>query len=127
VFKRNTMKFGLQFGRIFRDLAFRFGIFENYAGAAIDFEVPFETPKFRWVTSLEAFDFRGWDRLHDRRPHLKWINKVFFMRNFYFAFGADDFISKHNANAFLGGGMRFGDDDLKYFFSSLGGFAKFGS
>lgn len=127
VFKRNTLKFGLQFGRIFRDIAFRFGIFEGYAGGAIDIEVPFETEKFRWVTSFEAFDFTGWDRLHDRRPHLKWINKVFFMRNLYFAFGADDFISRHNANAFFGGGIRFGDDDLKYFFSSLGGMTRFGN
>jgi hypothetical protein len=49
------------------------------------------------------------------------------MRNLYFAFGADDFISRHNANAFFGGGIRFGDDDLKYFFSSLGGMTRFGN
>jgi phospholipid/cholesterol/gamma-HCH transport system substrate-binding protein len=127
IFRRNTLKFGLQFGRIFSNIAFRFGIFESYAGAAIDVEIPFDTEKFRWVTSLEAFDFRGWNRYHDRRPHIKWINKVYFLRNLYFAFGADDFISKHNTNAFFGGGIRFGDDDLKYFFSGMGGMARMGN
>ena len=72
------------------------------------------TDGVRWITSLEAFDFRGRDRLNDERPHFKWINRLFFLRNIYFDFGADDFISKHNANAFMGMGVRFNDDDLKY-------------
>ena len=35
--------------------------------------------------------------------------------------GADDFISKKNANVFFGAGIRFGDDDVKYLIPSLGG------
>jgi len=121
--KRNTVRFGFQFGKIFNDIAFRFGLFEGSAGLGVDFDIPFRTDKFRWVTSLEIFDFKGQDRLHDTRPHLKWINKVFLMRNLYVTFGADDFISKHNVNAFFGAGLRFGDDDIKYFLPSLGGAA----
>jgi len=119
-FHRNSFRLGFQFGKIFGPLAFRFGLFEGSAGAAVDFDIPFPTDKFRWVTTFEAFDMSGWNHAADRRPHLKWINRVFLFRNIYMSFGADDFISKHNANAFAGIGIRFGDDDIKYFASALG-------
>ena len=31
---------------------------------------------FRWVTTLEAFDFYGRNRIDDHRLHLKWLNKI---------------------------------------------------
>jgi len=120
LFKRNTISVGLQFGKVFKNLACRLGLFENSAGIGIDFDIPFKTDKFRWVTSFELYDVAGWNRKDDRRPHLKWINKMYFMRNIYAVFGADDFVSKRNGNVFVGAGIRFGDDDVKYLFSSLG-------
>ncbi len=117
---RDTKKVGFQFGKSFTDTAFRFGLFDGTFGVGVDYDIPFGTDKLRWVTSFEAFDMRGRDRINDQRPHLKWINRVFFLRNFYFDFGADDFISRHNGNAFFGLGLRFGDDDIKYFISRLG-------
>ncbi len=119
-FQRNTIKLGLQFGKIFKDVAFRFGLFEGTAGVGVDVDIPFKSDKVRWVTTLELFDMRGWNRLNDRRPHVKWLNKMFVFRNLYLTFGADDFISKRNASAFFGAGLRFGDDDVKYFISNLG-------
>ncbi|MFT6765453.1 MAG: phospholipid/cholesterol/gamma-HCH transport system substrate-binding protein [Alteromonas naphthalenivorans] len=118
--ERDTFKYGFQFGKTFRELAFRFGLFENTFGLGVDYDLPFGNQNVRWVSSFEAFDFRGRDRLNDERPHLKWINRLFFLRNLYFDFGADDFISKHNSNMFMGAGIRFGDDDIKYFVSRLG-------
>lgn len=120
VFTRNTIKFGLQFGKVFKDIAVRFGLFEGTAGVACDVDFPFKTDKFRWVSSVQMFDLSGWNRKHDRRPHLKWLNSIYFMRNLYFAFGADDFASKRNANIFLGAGIRFGDDNAKLLLSSGG-------
>ena len=118
--RRDTFKFGLQLGKIFDNLAFRFGIMESSAGVGIDYEIPFDSENLRWVTTLEAFDMRGRDRINDNRPHLKWLNKVFVLNNIFFTFGADDFISRHNANGFFGIGIRFGDDDIKYLASSFG-------
>lgn len=120
--KRNAFKIDLQFGKIFNDIAFRLGLFEGTAGMATDIEIPFKTDKFRWVTSLELYDFTGQNRLvEDRRPHAKWINKMFILRNIYTTFGADDFVSKRNASVFFGAGIRFGDDDIKYLLSSISG------
>ena len=119
--KRNTLTFGMQFGKIFNDIALRFGLFEGSAGAGIDIDIPFRTDKLRWVTTFEMFDLTGQNRIDDRRPHLKWLNKMYVLRNIYFTFGADDFASKRNASGFVGGGIRFGDDDVKYLMSGLSG------
>lgn len=118
---RDKMKFGFQFGKIFNDLALRFGLFESTFGVGIDYEVPFGNDNFRWISTFEIFDFRGRARLKDRRPHLKWLNRLYFMRNLYMVFGADDFVSRRNATAFFGAGVRFCDDDFKYLLGQLGG------
>lgn len=115
--KLDRFTINAQFGKIFTDIAVRFGIFESTAGVAIDYDIPLKCERFRWVTSLEAWDFRGRMRIADNRAHLKWINNLFFTRNLYFCFGADDFISKNNKSAFFGFGIRFADDDLKYLLS----------
>lgn len=126
-FDRNAIKFGLQFGKIFGDIALRIGLIDGFAGLGADYEFPFKNDKFRWVTTFEGFDFRGFNRRgptkfhQDKRPHLKWLNRMYVMRNIYFTFGADDFVSKQNANVFVGLGMRFGDDDVKYVLGSLSG------
>lgn len=116
----DQLKFGLQVAKIYKDVALRAGLMESTFGLGVDFEIPFGNDDFRWITTLEAFDFRGRDRIDDNRPHFKWINRLFLYRTIYFAFGADDFISKHNANAFCGAGVRFCDDDLKYLISKIG-------
>lgn len=117
--KKNDILFGLQFGKRFDRVALRIGLMENTFGAGVDYYVPIGTDKFHWITSVDAFDFTGTQRIDDRRPHVKWLNRVFFLRNLYTTFGVDDACSKRNANPFVGGGLRFGDDDLKYFMSYL--------
>lgn len=118
-FERNTIKFGLQFGKIYKDIAFRLGLFEGTAGLGLDVDIPFDTDRFRWVSSFEMFDMRGFNRRNDKRPHLKWFNRMFVFDNIYIVFGADDFVSKRNATAFMGAGVRFGDEDVKYLFDNI--------
>ncbi len=117
--KQNDLLFGLQFGKRFDRLALRLGLMENTIGFGVDYYVPLETDYFHWITTLEAYDFNGVNRLHDKRPHVKWLNKVFFLKNLFTAFGVDDVCSKNSANPFIGGGLRFGDDDIKYIMGYL--------
>ena len=122
VVTRNSFRIDLQFGKVFNAIAFRLGLFEGSAGMAADIDIPFKTDKFRWVTSFEIYDFTGQNhRVDDRRPHVKWINKMYILRNIYTTFGADDIVSKRNSSIFFGAGIRFGDDDIKYFLSSIAG------
>lgn len=118
--KMDQFLWGFQIGKIYKDVALRAGIIENSGGFGIDVDIPFGTDNFRWVTSFEVFDMRGRNRFDDSRPHLKWLNRVFLFKNMYMAFGADDFVSRNNANAFFGGGIRFSDDDVKYIAGKVG-------
>jgi hypothetical protein len=124
---RDKGTFGVQVGKIFGDVALRAGMIDGFTGIGIDVDIPFRTDLFRWITTFELYDLSGRGRIGDRRPHLKWLNKIYVMRHLYVTFGADDFISKQNANGFYGVGLRFGDDDLKYLFGSFSGmFSGFG-
>ncbi|MFC1894348.1 MlaD family protein [Candidatus Dependentiae bacterium] len=120
---KNDILFGFQFGKRFNRLALRIGMFENTFGFACDYNIPMYTDKIHWITSLEAFDFRGTKRIDYRekfsRPYIRWINKVFFMKNLYTSFGVDDAIGRKQSGPFFGGGLRFNDDDLKYILSIL--------
>lgn len=117
--RKNDILFGFQFGKRFDRLALRVGLFENTFGVACDYYVPLKTSKIHWISSLEMFDMKGTNRINDKRPHVRWINKIFFMKNIYTAFGVSDAIGKNTSAPFWGGGIRFGDDDLKYLLSSL--------
>lgn len=117
--RKYAMLFGLQFGKRFDRLTLRMGLFENTFGMGLDYYVPLNTDKLHWITTLEAFDLRGVNRLNDHRPHVKWLNRTFFMKNLYTTFGVDDVFSKNDASPFFGGGLRFGDDDLKSLLSSF--------
>lgn len=120
--ERYPVAFGFQFGKIYKDIALRFGIFEGSFGIGADYYIPFSNDKIAWTMSLDVFDFKGVSRfdMQERRPHIKWMNRIFFLNNLYFVFGADDFVSQTNANAFWGIGIRFGDDDMKYILSKFG-------
>lgn len=115
----DMVSYNLQVGKQYEYLAFRGGLFESTFGVGVDFDLPLGSDYVRWITSLEAYDFRGRNRLNDDRMHLKWINRVFFANTLSFTFGADDFVSRTNKNAFFGIGIQFSDDDIKYFASKI--------
>lgn len=120
--RRLQYAYGLQVGMIYGNLSLRAGLFEGTFGAGADYYIPLQGGKLAWITTLEIFDMKGLQRLEinkQRRPHLKWLNKIFVCNNLYTTMGADDFIS-HNATMFWGFGVRFADDDLKYLISKVG-------
>ncbi|HSW75507.1 MAG TPA: MlaD family protein [Candidatus Saccharimonadales bacterium] len=118
---RSNYAYGFQFGKIYDNLALRVGLFEGAFGAGADFFIPVGTEKLSWITTVEIFDMHGLQRLQyadERRPHVKWLNRVFVLNNVYAAFGVDDFCSD-NASPFYGFGLRFADDDFKYLLSKI--------
>ncbi len=110
--KEDSFRLNLQLGTWFYPgFGVRAGIFEGTAGVGLDVHLPFE--RVHWLTTFEAFDFRGHNRFRlDRRPHLKWMNRLFFNSYLYLTFGADDFISRCNRTGFVGAGALFSTCDL---------------
>ncbi|MBP9764909.1 MCE family protein [Candidatus Babeliales bacterium] len=118
---RQMYAYGFQFGKIYNNFAMRIGLFEGTFGVGADYFIPITNKSLSWITSFEMFDFSGIQRLQlntERRPHLKWINRIFLFNNIYTTFGFDDFVSD-NASSFWGVGIRFADDDIKYLLSRV--------
>ncbi|MBT4594377.1 MCE family protein [bacterium] len=119
--RKDKFLIGFQFGKKFRQFTFRVGLFDNTVGGAVDYELPFKSDKFSWTTSFEAFDFTGYNKLNDTKAHIRWINKITIERHLYSVFGFDDLVSKEESTPFIGFGICFDDEDIKYLLSSLSG------
>jgi phospholipid/cholesterol/gamma-HCH transport system substrate-binding protein len=81
------------------------GLIENSGGAEVELPIF----KDRFLVSLEAFDF---NRPQDLSPHLRLTGRWRFHPNLYLIGGYDDFLE--NDSFFLGGGIRWSDDNIKY-------------
>ena len=91
------------------------GLIESSGGAAV--EVPLLDD--RALLSFEAFDF---DRQGDLDPHLRLSGKYYLNPNIYLVGGYDDFLVGERESLFLGGGIRWNDDTLKYLLGSVPSF-----
>lgn len=119
--KRNNMRVDVQMGKVFKYCTLRAGTFEHTFGLGVDVNVPFNTDALKWVSTLELFDLYGQNRVVcDRRPHLKWLNRLVLFNTLYVDGGLDDCVSKCCSKGFYGIGLRFSDDDLKHVASKLG-------
>jgi phospholipid/cholesterol/gamma-HCH transport system substrate-binding protein len=90
------------------------GLVESRFGVQVDYR-----PAERWRLSLEAFDF---DRRDDLDPHLRLTVGWEVHRNLYLLGGYDDPLVDENRGAFIGAGIRWRDDDLKYLLGSVPSF-----
>ena len=108
--QKNSFGLNLQAGGYFKNFILRVGLFESTPGLAVDCLLPFGGNKFKWISTFEAFDFTGKNKIdgYKYNPHLKWMNRVYFTPNFYLAFGADDFANKEKRFGFIGLGLNFG-------------------
>ncbi len=110
--KSDSFTLNLQVGaRLPFNWQVRAGLFQGTAGFGFDWCLPLDC--VRWISSFEAFDFKGHTRFDsDCRPYLKWINRLYFTNGFYLTFGANDFISKRSTTGFIGLGATFSTCDI---------------
>lgn len=107
---KDELQFSLQLAKRFRNITFRGGLVENTGGVGVD--TNFFKDRFR--LTLEAFDFD-----QSGNPHLKAYGTIHLNRFFFLTAGYDDFISKNGLESgFVGLGLQFEDEDLKYLFST---------
>lgn len=102
---KDEIKFSAQIAKRYYDLGLRAGLFESTGGIAADYYL-FDD---RLILSLETFDFDP-----DENPHLKFKADFTPFQYIYLTVGFDDFISTEGTESFfIGGGLRFSDEDLK--------------
>jgi phospholipid/cholesterol/gamma-HCH transport system substrate-binding protein len=108
---RNELLLNAQIGKRFYDLRVRAGIFESTGGVGLDYYLWND----RIQLTAEAFDFDP-----DRQPRVRAYADIRIWKYLTVTVGMDDIVSNQGgASFFVGAGIRFDDDDLKYLISSV--------
>jgi phospholipid/cholesterol/gamma-HCH transport system substrate-binding protein len=107
----NTLKFSAEFAKRYYFLTLRFGIIENTGGLGADFIGLNERLELRF----DAFDFTRRDPANDRYiyPRFRTTGMFNFMNHLWVQAGIDDPFNSTLRTWFLGGVLRFTDEDLK--------------
>jgi len=96
--------------RFWDNYFFRVGLKESEAGIGFDYHPLKDEDKL--VLSADLFDFP--DKGEDKKAHAKATAKYVFYKNLFMQAGYDNFLNKDDKSWFVGGGVQFRDDDLKY-------------
>ncbi|MDA8387171.1 MAG: MlaD family protein [Nitrospiraceae bacterium] len=101
-----------QFARRFNNTALRIGVTDNTFGIGAD--------QFflndRLELSMDAWDF-GTREAFAHHAHLRVGGQYFLFKHLYLSGGWDNPLNAHWSGPFIGGGIRFEDEDLKYLLS----------
>jgi phospholipid/cholesterol/gamma-HCH transport system substrate-binding protein len=100
---RDRFLVSLQFAKRFHFLTGRVGILENSGSIGLDAD--FFNDRLNIITDL--FDFEA-----DRNPRLRARAHYEFFTHLYIAAGVDNALNPSRLDYFMGGGIRFNDDDL---------------
>jgi phospholipid/cholesterol/gamma-HCH transport system substrate-binding protein len=111
---KDKLKFSILFAKRWGNLAIRMGIMESEGGAGADWYAFDDRVKF----SIDSWNFNSKEP-NNLNTHVKatasWaINKLFFVNG-----GIDNILNVDRRAAFLGVGLRFDDDDMKYLMGSV--------
>jgi phospholipid/cholesterol/gamma-HCH transport system substrate-binding protein len=110
----DKLKFSIEFAKRWGNLAVRLGLIESEGGIGGDLFLFDDKVKF----SVDAWNFNSTEPGNER-THLKgtatWrINKYLFLNT-----GYDNALNSARSAAFIGAGLQFDDDDIKYLIGSV--------
>ncbi len=106
--------YSVQYGKRFDDFLLRFGAIESTGGVGIDYFAKHD----RFKLSAEAFDFNAMNDVRGDRAHLKAQLRYQMLKHLELYGGWDNFLNSKSQNLFLGLGLRFIDNDIKYTFGA---------
>ena len=110
----DKLKFTVEFAKRYGNLAARMGLIESSGGIGVDYYAIDDKVKF----SLEAFDFNSHE-VHSERAHMKATVNYYLNKFLYVNAGYDNFLNAYRDRYFLGIGLRFSDEDIKYYLGSV--------
>jgi phospholipid/cholesterol/gamma-HCH transport system substrate-binding protein len=99
-----------QIGKRFHNIEFRGGLFESTGGIGLDLY----THNDKWKHTFEIYDF---DKKYN--PHVKIGTNYNLFKYLFLSAGLDDIISdRKRRSIYVGGGIKFEDEDIKYLLTS---------
>lgn len=108
VTEEGKLKFSVEFVKDFGPLSFRGGLLESQGGAGLD---------YRLFNDRMRLSLDGWDFSRDLGPHYKFSGRLRIYKDVFVSAGVDDFGESDRRSAFVGAGILFSDEDLKYLLS----------
>lgn len=113
---QRRLKLSAMFGKRVANLGLRIGLVENTFGAGADYFLFDDT--FR--ISADVWDFNSDDPASER-AHLKVAAAYTLFKYINFEAGYDQMLNQQLNTVYVGAGLRFEDDDLKYLIGGLAG------
>lgn len=108
--EKGAKYYSLQYGKRFDNTLFRFGGIESTGGVGVDHFMDHDRLKL----SAEAYDFNAVNDIRSDRAHLKAQVRYQMLKHLEMYGGWDNFLNPKSQNVFLGLGLRFIDNDIKY-------------
>jgi len=112
---KTRLEFSAQFARRFEDLALRIGLTENTFGVGSDYF--FNDDKGR--VKLDVWDFNAKEADADR-AHIKIGVDYNLFKYIFVSSGIDNILNSDLRGIYVGGGLKFEDEDFKYLFGKPG-------
>ncbi len=111
---QKRIEFTALFGRRFNNTGVRFGLMENTFGIGLD--QFFMNDKLRLY--VDAWDFSK-DEYNAKNLHVKAGFDYFVYKSLFLTGGYDNIFNSRWSGFYIGGGVRFEDEDFKYLFGSM--------
>jgi phospholipid/cholesterol/gamma-HCH transport system substrate-binding protein len=108
------VEFTAQFARRFGDTALRLGVTQNTFGAGGDYFTNNDKIKL----SADVWDFAK-NEESATRPHVKVGLDYFLFKDIFVSAGIDNILNKKSRGGYVGVGVRFEDEDLKYLLGTI--------
>ena len=108
------IEFTAQFAKRFQDLALRIGLTENTLGVGADYFFLKDKAKL----TADVWDFAK-DEEGSKQPHVKVGVDYYIFKHIFLSAGGDNILNKKRRGAYVGAGVRFEDEDLKYLFGTV--------
>ena len=110
----DKLAFTAQFGRRWGPLALRIGLTESEFGLGGDAYLLKDDLRL----SVDAWRFSS-DEADNKRVHMKAAASYSMFKYLFATVGWDNFLNRKRDNFFVGGGVRFEDEDLKYILGTV--------
>lgn len=105
VTEEGKLKFSVEFAKEFGPVTFRGGLLESQGGAGLD---------YRLFDDRLRLSFDGFDFSRQEGPHFKLTGRMKLYKDVFLNAGVDDLGVDRFRSVFVGAGILFSDEDLKY-------------
>ncbi len=116
-----TYYINAEYARRYGDLRFRLGLIESTGGVGLDYYLFND----RGMASMDLYDFNAVNDVRGDEPHLSLRYRHRFLKHLDAYIGADNILNNRCRNFFVGMGLNFVDQDMKYLLGTVSGAGTF--